>query len=172
MNKFDLVKVCDNDHEWLVELHNDPLVLHNITNPSPITLENHIMWWKNLNTNKERRFIFTVDKIRAGFVKIYTIDNINNNCMLGADLHSDFRGQGLASIMWIKLLEYCFDKLQLWRVGLTVAEYNHIAIKVYKNVGFIQEGSLIQSLYRNGKYHNQLTMYQTKDMYANFSKNL
>ena len=53
MNKFDLVEVRDNDHEWLVELHNDPLVLHNITNPSPITLENHIMWWKNLNTNKK-----------------------------------------------------------------------------------------------------------------------
>lgn len=157
--------ICD--HKWLVELHNDPLVLHNMTDPKPISYNSHMDWWNSLNKEKNPRFIFTVNKQNVGFVKIYNVDKDNLNCMLGGDIHKDFRGKGYSYIMWNMLLDYCFNELQLHRVSLTTAEYNLVGIKVYKNLGFKCEGILNESLYRDQTFYNQLVMFMTKSMFLN-----
>lgn len=164
-NKYGLREVENEDHEWLVSLHNDPLVLYNITNPNPITLKGHMRWWNSLNKNKEKRFIFTVNNEKVGFTKFYSIDHFNKNCVLGADININYRGKGFARQMWILMLKYCFEDLKLWRISLTTAHYNKIGYKVYKNLGFIEEGRLIQSLFRDNKYYDQILMYMTKEMY-------
>lgn len=154
--------VTEQDHPWLVELHNDEEVLYNLTDPSPITLESHMRWWNSLDTRKQRRKIFTVNGEAAGFTKFYSIDVQNQNCVLGADLHRSFRGRGLARQMWTLMCDFCFDALDLYRVSLTTAEYNMRAQHVYKQLGFIEEGRLVQSLFRDGKYFDQLCMYLLK----------
>jgi RimJ/RimL family protein N-acetyltransferase len=154
-----LVDVTDGDHEWLVELHNDPLVLRNLTHPTPITLEGHLAWWRGLNPSREIRQIFTVDGDRAGFVKFYQIDRANRNCVLGADLHRDFRGRGHARSMWALMLRTCFVEMKLHRVSLTTAAYNTIAQRVYTGLGFREEGRLVQSLWRDGRFHDQICMH-------------
>lgn len=156
--------VNDNDHEFLVDLHNDPVVLHNITNPQPITLSQHLSWWKKVSHDRRQlRLIFEVDNQRAGFCKFYDINHVNRNCVLGADLTSQFRNRGLAKYMWQLMLITSFDGLQLHRVSLTTAEYNTIAQHVYKGLGFKEEGRLIQSLFRDGRYYDQLLMYLLAD---------
>ena len=73
--------VSDNDHAFLVELHNDPVVLRNLTNPNPITLEQHLEWWSKIsNDNKQKRMIYEVDKQLVGFTKFYNLDFENHNC--------------------------------------------------------------------------------------------
>ena len=151
------------DHVWLVELHNDPLVLNNLTDPSPITLETHFDWWAGLrNRPSERRYIFEIDGRRVGFTKFYSIDHVNKSCVLGADIHKDYRGKGLAKPMWTMMLDKAFNEWQLHRVGLTTAEYNHVAQKVYRGLGFMVEGRLTRSLYRDGKFYDQVMMYMLK----------
>lgn len=158
--KFSLRKPTSyEDHEWLVELHNDPLVLMNVTNPSPITLESHLLWWSSIkNSSSEVRLLFEVDGTRAGFTKFYSIDRSNKSCVLGADLHSSFRGRRLAEPMWKLMLDKCFNEFLLHRVSLTTAEYNEIGRHLYQKLGFKEEGRLVQSLYRNGKYYDQVCM--------------
>lgn len=166
MKKYELVDPsCLQDHEWLVELHNDPVVLNNITNPQPITLNSHLNWWSNLNRDREQRFIFVVDGNNAGFTKFYQIDHANSNCVLGADLHVSFRGKGLAKPMWKLMLQYCFQDLKLHRVSLTTASFNKVAQKVYRDLGFVEEGRKIQSLHRDGQFYDEICMYMLKDMW-------
>lgn len=163
---FSLDIVKDHDHEWLVDLHNDPMVLHNITNPKSISIEEHMSWWNNLNFNKDKRFIFKVDGLNAGFVKIYNIDYFNKNCVLGADLHKDFRGKKISFYMWKLLLDFVFFELKdIHRASLTTAEYNKVAIHLYNKLGFKEEGKLFQSLYRNDKFYDQICMYILKENY-------
>ncbi len=160
----DLREVNDDDHEWLVELHNDPVVLYNLTNPKPVELHEHKRWWKGIkNSNTEVRLVFTVNGVRAGFCKFYQIDRNNFSCVLGADLHKDFRGRGLATPMWHLMLEACFGGWDLHRVSLTTAEYNKVAQRVYKKVGFKEEGRLVQSLKRGETYYDQIAMYLLRD---------
>jgi len=167
MSMYYLRDVEEGDHEWLVELHNDPLVLRNLTDPSPITMESHMNWWKSLNKKKNPRKIFC-EQISdplgksIGFCKFYNVDTENRNCVLGADIHESHRGKGLAKTMWKTMLNYCFSDLGLHRVGLTTAEYNTIARRVYSDIGFSVEGISVESLYRDDKYYNQYCMFLMK----------
>ena len=152
------------DHPFLVELHNDPEVLHNLTHPLPITMDQHLRWWEKTKTDRRQlRLILVVDGERAGLTKFYDFDSVNQSCVLGADIHQSFRGRGYAKYMWTLMLERCFDNLLLHRVGLTTAEYNVIGQRVYRNLGFKEEGRLTQSLYRDGKFYDQLCMYLLKE---------
>lgn len=158
--------VTDDDHFFffLVDLHNDPEVLHNLTHPLSITLAQHVAWWDRISHDpRQLRLIFTVDKERAGFTKFYDIDRTNNNCVLGADIHKDFRGRGLARPMWELMLHACFENMGLHRVSLTTASYNNIGQRVYRGLGFREEGRLVQSLYRDGTYHDQICMFMLRD---------
>ena len=148
------------DHEWLVELHNDPQVLRNLTDPRPITLAGHMAWWSSISSRaSERRLLFEVGGDRAGFTKFYAIDSDNRSCVLGADIHRTHRGKGLAMPMWTMMLDMCFSQsLRLHRVGLTTAEYNSVARKVYADLGFKEEGRLEQSLFRDNRYYDQVCM--------------
>lgn len=155
-SRHELRLVDDRDHEFLVELHNDPLVLHNHTDPRPITLSSHMAWWSSHRQRNEEHCVFLVDNAHAGFCK-FTFDAANNSVCLGADLHTLHRGRGLARPMWILMLERVF-KQGVHRAWLTVAEYNHIGRNVYASLGFKVEGRLEQSLYRGGAYHDQIVM--------------
>lgn len=167
MSNVRLRPVVDADHHFLVELHNDPIVLRNLTNPQPITFREHIGWWTSVKDNpQQRRLMFEVDGQRAGFTKFYDIDLINSCCVLGADLHSSFRGKKLSVPMWKLMLHMCFNDLGLNRVSLTTAEYNVIARHVYATLGFKEEGRLTKSLFRDGTYHDQILMYMLKDDYV------
>lgn len=155
-----LKPIGDEDHPWLVSLHNDPLVLRNLTDPTPITIDSHMKWWESIKGNtKQLRFIFTVNGIPAGLTKFYDIDDNNGCCMLGADLHKDFREKGLAKPMWRLMLGLCFESMKLHRVSLTTAQFNIPAQRVYSGLGFKEEGRLVQSLFRDGQYYDQVLMY-------------
>lgn len=158
-----LREVTDKDHEWLVELHNDPDVLYNLTNPQPIRLIDHMAWWERIQADpKEKRLVFEVDDSRVGFTKFYSIDRVNGNCVLGADIHRDHRGKGLAKHMWSLMLEGAFAHWRLYRVSLTTAEYNRIGQRVYQRLGFKEEGRLVQSLKRGDKHFDQIAMYMLR----------
>lgn len=159
-----LRKVEGTDHVWLFELHNDPEVLRNLTHPSPIRFIEHLQWWNSIrNDPKEQRLIFTVDDVRVGFTKFYAIDQINDSCVLGADIHKTNRGKGYAKHMWALMLEQCFERWHMHRVSLTTADFNLIGHHVYKSLGFKEEGRMLQSLKRDGTYHDQIMMYMLRN---------
>jgi len=160
IRNYSLREVSDHDHVWLVELHNDPEVLRNLTNPNAITLEEHLSWWnRTLRDTSQKRLIFTVDDEKVGFTKFYSIDRTNKNCVLGADIHKEFRGRGYAKHMWQLMLDYC-RSIGMHRVSLTTAEYSTVGQRVYRNLGFIEEGRLKSSLYRDGQFFDQICMYK------------
>jgi len=171
--KYSLRNVVDHDHDFLVELHNDPAVLKNITNPDPITLESHMAWWSRIQSSTtEERLIFCIDGIRAGFVKLYRMDRANFNCELGADLHKNFRGYGHAKHMWNLMLERCFRIHNMHRVSLFVADYNTIAVHLYEKLGFKVEGKLNESLLRDGIFYDQTAMYMLAKDFESYEEHL
>lgn len=152
--------VSDGDHEWLVELHNDPEVLRNLTNPQPITMQQHLEWWKSTRADQRQlRLIFYVNDERVGFTKFYNIDHVNHNVVLGADIHKSHRGKGHAKNMWAMMLNVSFFALRMRRASLTTAEFNEIGQRVYRGIGFKEEGRLVESLFRDDKYYDQICMY-------------
>ena len=150
--------VEEDDHPWLVNLHNDEEVLKNL-NDSPITIGSHLAWWARVSKDPhEKRLIFTVDGERVGFTKFYSIDHRNSRCMLGADIDPAFRGRGHAKYMWTLMLQVVFDELQLHRAGLRTAEYNAVGRRVYTKLGFKEEGRLRKAIHFQGVRYDDLCM--------------
>jgi diamine N-acetyltransferase len=155
-----LREVTIQDHEFLVELHNDPDVLKNVTDPTPVTMETHLKWWHEIHQEpREKRLIFEVGGVKVGFTKFYSIDLVNKNCVLGADIHKSHRGYGYAKMMWSLMLNKCFIDWKLHRVSLLTASFNEVGRHIYKNVGFKDEGVGTQLLLRDGKFYDCIYMY-------------
>jgi|SaaInlStandDraft_2_1057019.scaffolds.fasta_scaffold16933_4 RimJ/RimL family protein N-acetyltransferase len=166
-NNFSLRDVSDDDHPWLVNLHNDPAVLRNVTNPLPITLSDHMMWWGTIDGKKEIRKIFFLENEKIGFCKFYKIDKINKNCILGADIHKQHRGKGYSKSMWQMMMNFCYKEMNLERISLTTADFNKIAQKVYLDLGFVEEGKMFKSLIREGTFYDQICMYHLREWKVN-----
>ena len=56
------------------------------------------------------------------------------------------------------ILDYCFNRLRMHKATLYTADYNKVAINLYKKFGFKKEGILKEHLLKSGKYYDLYVM--------------
>jgi RimJ/RimL family protein N-acetyltransferase len=71
---------------------------------------------------------------------------------------SDAWGHGFGTEATRLMMDHAFGTLGLHRVGLFVFEFNERAIRAYRRVGFVLEGRARQSIWRDGKWWDELAM--------------
>lgn len=103
-----------------------------------------------------------VDKtedIPIGITSLINIDYKNRNAECIIDIgEADYWGKGYGAEALTLLLDYAFSEMNLHRVSLRVFSFNERAIHLYKKIGFQQEGSSRESLFRDGKWHGIIHM--------------
>ena len=111
--------------------------------------ENHLHF--RLRTRSDARLV--------GYVVLYDIywnlQTANLGIAIGA---SADHGKGYGRDGLELLLRYAFDELNLYRVGLTVLERNTAARALYARAGFVHEGTLRASDFRDGARGNDIQM--------------
>ena len=70
----------------------------------------------------------------------------------------DAWGLGYGSEATALMLEHAFERLGLHRVALSVFAFNERAIRAYRKAGFVVEGRARQSIWRDGRYWDELQM--------------
>jgi RimJ/RimL family protein N-acetyltransferase len=70
----------------------------------------------------------------------------------------DAWGQGYGTEATRLMLEHAFGTLGLHRVALFVFEFNERAIRTYRRCGFVIEGRSRESIYRDGRWWDELAM--------------
>lgn len=94
-----------------------------------------------------------------GLVNLTSISWINRSAEFSIFIgEKQCQGKGAGHSASKLMLEYAFNELNLERVYLYALEDNKRAIELYKKLGFIQEGCLINSVFKNGKYNNLVLM--------------
>lgn len=95
------------------------------------------------------------DKKILGFVVYYSVHPILKLLEIGYQIFSkEDRGKGYATEAVNLLLKFLFSSKNIERIQATAHVDNIASQKVLENNGFIKEGELRFSLYRNGRYHN------------------
>ncbi|MBZ0291102.1 MAG: GNAT family N-acetyltransferase [Anaerolineae bacterium] len=90
-----------------------------------------------------------------GFVVLFNIKWSNQSAMLAIGIgETAFRGKGYGSDALGLILNYAFNELNLYRVGLTVMNYNTAAIRAYEKAGFVREGAARQAVQREGQRYD------------------
>ncbi|MFU1797442.1 GNAT family N-acetyltransferase [Paenibacillus azoreducens] len=159
-----LRKMTEEDTELYHKWRNDVDVMHS-TNPSldvysmEATKEfvDHVI----LGAPAAKSYIMVEkgNEIPIGIVSLIGIDYKNRNAECIIDIgEKEYWGKGYGSEGLKLLLDYAFYEMNLHRVSLSVFSFNDRAIHLYTKIGFQQEGSSRQCLFRDGEWHDIIHM--------------
>lgn len=161
------------DGKQSVRWRNDPEIRDNlISNPFPVTLEMEHDWIENVLRDKSnRRIIYAIETVfqhhLIGFIYLTEIDWISRVAWFGIMIgEKDYQGQGMGKEAMKLLFDYAFNRLNLRKVSLEVATFNHIAINLYKSMGFKEEGRLKRQLFMNNEYFDISIMSLFKEQFV------
>ena len=102
-----------------------------------------------------------------GNVYATDIDMISRSCTTGVLIGDhDYWNHGYATEAYKLLLDYIFNERNLNRAQAFVLEDNIASLKMHQKVGYKIEGTLRQSVYKNGKYQNQILLSFLKEDYC------
>ncbi len=72
-------------------------------------------------------------------------------------------GHGYAHEALTTLLSYAFDRFDLWQVELWTLADNEQAIRVYRKCGFVEEGTLRNRSWKEGRWVDRSVMSVNRD---------
>lgn len=127
----------------------------------PVALENMTEHFANATKGGEILFIVRTlsDDRMIGFVAISGIEWNNQSAMIAMGIGDEKdRNKGCGADVLGLILNYAFNELNLFRVGLMVIETNKRAIRLYEKMGFRHEGAQRLAVKRDGARCDQIMM--------------
>lgn len=102
-----------------------------------------------------------------GYLSVNEIDYKNNKALWGGLLigNKNYWNKGLATKAAILMLEFVFEELNINLFWAFWLESNSASIRMGEKIGFRKIGTLPQSIYKSGQYHNQIIMCLLKEEY-------
>ena len=156
------------DLEKIRNLRNEQSTWQYLSDASLISESMQHQWFDNLTRTMDERY-YTVEKTKDGvFLGVIRTDQIdlkNRSIRVGCDIIPSERGKGYGTMAFHMILRYFFIYNSYHRLWLCVLENNNIAKKLYKNVGFKEEGRLREAIWREGKWHDYIMMSILKEEY-------
>jgi RimJ/RimL family protein N-acetyltransferase len=95
------------------------------------------------------RMVDTNDLV--GLVHLDGIERNHGVAGLSIGLGPEYWNRGLGTEAMSLVMRYAFTEMNLFRLQLTVFEYNPRAQAVYRKLGFVHEGTFRQFLFRDGR---------------------
>ncbi|KKL69973.1 hypothetical protein LCGC14_2109560 [marine sediment metagenome] len=83
-----------------------------------------------------------------------------------------YQNKGFGTEAMELLLEYGFATVNLNRIELNVYDYNSRAIKLYKKLGFTEEGRRRQFIWIKGSYHDAIMMGMLAEEWRDRNKSI
>lgn len=147
------------DLRFVHDLDNNESVMHYwFEEPYEAFVELCDLYDKHIHDQTERRFVAEVDGQRVGLVELVEINHIHRRAEFQIIVAPEHQGKGHATVASRLAIEYAFFVLNLYKLFLIVDVDNEAAIKVYRRLGFVEEGVLRQEFFVNGEYRDALRM--------------
>lgn len=108
--------------------------------------------YKWFDKTKPEYYLITHDTTPIGYFRTSNYSEINKNIYIGADLHPDWRGKGLAYLSYRLFIPMMFNKYPLNKISLEVLSTNYVAKNLYKKLGFVHEGTKREDVYKQNAY--------------------
>ncbi len=155
--------IDEEDLDFITDLRLSGHVQENVGN---VIFTNKILqkeWLAKISKSSSDKFmIFEIDEgdhyQKLGMIRLSAIDFVNRSVCVGGDISEEYVGLGHGQNMYNLIFKLGFDVWGMNRLWLSVLENNHRAIKLYKKMGFVDEGMQRKAIYKNGQYLNYLNM--------------
>lgn len=151
---------------YLGWLQDRDITRHLETGVFPLTLEGLQRYFSFLDTaaNSPPTCVFlAIQHLESGQhignIKLEPIHWLHRTATIGLMIgETRFHGQGLGEEASRLCLQYAFERLGLRKVSLGVLTSNIRAVKLYRRLGFVEEGCKRQEYWIDGAYHDAFTM--------------
>ena len=111
------------------------------------------------------------DHSLIGHCGFFDIDKSNCCAEISYCLKYGLWGQGIMTEAVDAMLKFGFEDYGLNRIAAKVMKGNIGSVKVLQKLGFVQEGILRESLYKNGQYHDLMIFSVLKSEYHRTNQN-
>jgi diamine N-acetyltransferase len=138
----------------------DPEVRRHLDLYLPFSLAQEERWFESLQESLDKQeavllAIETSEGVHIGNLGLVTINWKDRNAELGITIgDKSYWDRGYGSDAIRAMLEIAFRQMNLHRVFLRVHEDNLRGIRCYEKVGFQQEGTMRESAFKEGAYHD------------------
>ncbi|HET8695631.1 MAG TPA: spermidine N1-acetyltransferase [Aquabacterium sp.] len=147
------------DLRFVHELDNNETVMHYwFEEPYEAFVELCDLYDKHIHDQSERRFVAEHDQDRVGLVELVEINHIHRRAEFQIIIAPQHQGKGYATEATRLALDYAFTVLNLYKLFLIVDCDNERAVKVYRKLGFVEEGRLRHEFFVDGEYRDVLRM--------------
>ena len=93
---------------------------------------------------------------QCGFVKVNWKNRVGELAILIGD--QAYRGKGYGADAIQTLCTFGFMEMNLHKIKAVVFDFNEAALRCYEKCGFTREGILKQEIFREGAYHDVVSM--------------
>ncbi|KAJ3879983.1 acyl-CoA N-acyltransferase [Lentinula edodes] len=174
-NNLRIRAVRNTDFEKIHDLWNDLRVQKSLSPSYVVPLGNKFE--ETLRTSAADALLYCIIETKdksdwVGFVNLFNADRKNRDAMLGLALCPEFWGRGYATEVLRFVVDYAFRELALHRITLNVFGNNAAAIKVYKRVGFVEEGRQRKANWSGGKWQDVVLMAILDEEWAASRENM
>lgn len=158
--------------ELVRRMHNEPDTLLQMGDPWLVSAAQQQLWFEAMSKRRSD-VTFLVCKAEdddddddaIGIWRLQNVDAVNRVCEVGVDIFPASRRQGFGYKTYHMIFSYLFDHYNIHMVYLRTAEFNQAGQALYSKVGFRETGRLVQSIFRNGRYWDNILMCLTVDEY-------
>ncbi len=153
----------DLDLDFILEFTNSQeIVRHTLGRRFPSQAPTVADWITSSNTGEFPTRIAMIIETdidqQVGLVQIDQINWISRNGWFGIWLVPEQRRRGYGQLSIKLITDYSFATLGLRQLRLIVKADNSEALGLYKNIGFIKEGEMVDAELVEGRFHNLLIM--------------
>jgi RimJ/RimL family protein N-acetyltransferase len=163
------------DLDSIKEMRNDPQTWHWLTDVFPV--QDQEAWFEKLQKNRNCLYLAVEKKLPVdtgfsplgipliqpkaelvGMIRSDEWDRTNRSVRIGIDIAPWCHRQGFGTEAFSAFIDYLFAQQNMHRIWFLVADGNAIAQGLYNKLGFKEEGRQRQALFRDGEYHDYISM--------------
>jgi UDP-4-amino-4,6-dideoxy-N-acetyl-beta-L-altrosamine N-acetyltransferase len=164
--KVRLREMREADVEHVVRWRNDPEVLGMLFSYRPLSEQEQREWFSKLPGDRTRvNFIVeTLSGRPVGQAGFASLDHRDRRAELGVVIgEREEQGRGLGTDTVRLLVGYGFRELNLHRIDLRVLAGNDRALKLYRGLGFRDEGVLRRAVFKDGEFRDVVVLGLLED---------
>jgi RimJ/RimL family protein N-acetyltransferase len=115
------------------------------------------------NVSKQNNALFIIAEVEGKIVGNLNFSGgarprIAHTGEFGVSVLKEYWGQGIGTELIKYLIEWCKQSGIIRKINLRVRSDNYSAIKVYKKLGFTEEGTITREFLINSKFYDSVSM--------------
>lgn len=166
-NQIDLRPLEEQDLHTVAEWRNQREVRRSFFTSSLIAYSGQKKWFEHYMQDHTKEIFVAINKetdTPVGMISLYNINYRDHNAEIGSTIVGDSSmwGKGIGTEMISMMLDYAFTDLGLNRVYAYALDFNKGSIRAKQKCGFLIEGTLRQSSYKEGRFCDTILLGITR----------